>query len=249
MCQNTWSTSGVQLMVGNKTGGGRHAYSAEVEVGDFLLHTDKSFTTNAALPLDQFNKRFSQRSSTILALAHDALTEPPSPAPKYLCRRADRRIHMNSERYNVSTLGQFVGQELGVSDWLTVDQERINEFADCTGDHQWIHVDVERAQRESPLGSTITHGYLTLSLLAAMQMELGIVPEGVTQALNYGLDRVRFMAPVKAGARIRTRVVLMALDPLGKGRLLLKTQNTVEIEGEIKPALIAETLALLLTEG
>ncbi len=83
---------------------------------------------------------------------------------------------MNSERYNVSTLGQFVGQELGVSDWLTVDQERINEFADCTGDHQWIHVDVERAQRESPLGSTITHGYLTLSLLAAMQMELGIVP-------------------------------------------------------------------------
>ena len=85
--------------------------------------------------------------------------------------------------------------------------------------------------------------------LAAMQMELGIVPEGVTQALNYGLDRVRFMAPVKAGARIRTRVVLMAVDPLGKGRLLLKTQNTVEIEGEIKPALIAETLALLLTEG
>jgi len=156
---------------------------------------------------------------------------------------------MSRKQYDVSTLGQFVGQELGVSDWLTVDQERINEFADCTGDHQWIHVDVERAQRESPLGSTIAHGYLTLSLLAAMQMELGIVPEGVTQALNYGLDRVRFMAPVKAGARIRTRVVLMAVDPLGKGRLLLKTQNTVEIEGEIKPALIAETLALLLTEG
>jgi len=82
-----------------------------------------------------------------------------------------------------------------------------------------------------------------------MQMELGIVPEGVTQALNYGLDRVRFMAPVKAGARIRTRVVLLAVEPQGKGRLLLKTQNTVEIEGEIKPALIAETLALLLTEG
>ena len=156
---------------------------------------------------------------------------------------------MNSERYNVSTLGQFVGQELGVSDWLTVDQERINEFADCTGDHQWIHINIERAQRESPLGSTITHGYLTLSLLAAMQMELGIIPEGVTQALNYGLDRVRFMAPVKAGARIRTRVVLVAADPQGKGRLLLKTQNTVEIEGETKPALIAETLALLLTGG
>jgi len=156
---------------------------------------------------------------------------------------------MNRERYDINTLEQFVGQELGVSDWLTVDQERINEFADCTGDHQWIHVDIERAQRESPLGSTIAHGYLTLALLSAMLMELGVVPAGVSRALNYGLDRVRFMAPVKAGARIRTRVVLMALDPLGKGRLLLKTQNTVEIEGEIKPALIAETLALLLTEG
>ena len=156
---------------------------------------------------------------------------------------------MSRERYDVSTLEQFVGQELGVSDWLAVDQERINEFADCTGDHQWIHVDVERAQRESPLGSTIAHGYLTLSLLAAMQIEIGIIPAGVSQALNYGLDRVRFIAPVKAGARIRTRVVLVAVDPQGKGRLLLKTQSTVEIEGETKPALIAETLALLLTEG
>jgi len=156
---------------------------------------------------------------------------------------------MSQMQYDVSTLGQFVGQELGVSDWLTVDQERINEFADCTGDHQWIHVDIERARRESPLGTTIAHGYLTLSLLAAMQLEMGIVPAGVSQALNYGLDRVRFIAPVKAGARIRTRVVLMAVDPQGNGRLLLKTQSTVEIEGETKPALIAETLALLLTEG
>ena len=156
---------------------------------------------------------------------------------------------MSRKRYDVSTLGQFVGQELGVSDWLAVDQERINEFADCTGDHQWIHVDIERAQRESPLGSTIAHGYLTLALLAAVLMELNIVPEGVSQALNYGLDRVRFIAPVKAGARIRNRVVLVAVYPQGKGRLLLKTQNTVEIEGEIKPALIAEALALLLTEG
>ena len=99
---------------------------------------------------------------------------------------------MNRERYDINTLEQFVGQELGVSDWLTVDQERINEFADCTGDHQWIHVDIERAQRESPLGSTIAHGYLTLALLSAMLMELGVVPAGVSRALNYGLDRVRF---------------------------------------------------------
>ena len=156
---------------------------------------------------------------------------------------------MSREQYDVSTLGQFVGQELGVSDWLTVDQERINEFADCTGDHQWIHVDIERAKRESPLGSTIAHGYLTLSLLAAMQMEMGIIPAGVSQALNYGLDRVRFIAPVKAGARIRTRVVLLAVEPQDKGRFLLKFQNTVEIENEKKPALIAETLALLLTRS
>jgi acyl dehydratase len=155
---------------------------------------------------------------------------------------------MSRERYDVSTLEQFVGQELGVSDWLTVDQERINEFADCTDDQQWIHVDVERAKRESPLGSTIAHGYLTLSLLATMLKGLNVVPEGVSHVLNYGLDRVRFIAPVKAGARIRDRVVLMAVEAQGKGRLLLTFQNTVEIEDEKKPAMMAETLALLLTE-
>ena len=154
---------------------------------------------------------------------------------------------MRRERYDVSTIEQFVGQELGVSDWLTVDQERINEFADCTDDQQWIHVDVERTKRESPLGSTIAHGYLTLSLLVTMLNGLNVVPEGVSHVLNYCLDRLRFIAPVKAGARIRDRVVLMAVEAQGKGRLLLTFQNTVEIEDEKKPALMAETLALLLT--
>ncbi len=152
---------------------------------------------------------------------------------------------MSSDRYHVSTLRHFVGQELGVSPWLTVDQRRINEFADCTGDQQWIHVDVERAKQQSPFGSTIAHGYLTLALLAAMQMEMGIVPAGVSQVLNYGLDRVRFIAPVKAGERIRNRVALLAAEPQDKGRFLLTFQNTVEIEGGTKPALIAQTLALL----
>jgi acyl dehydratase len=155
---------------------------------------------------------------------------------------------MSSERYDVSTLEQFVGRELGVSSWLTVDQGRINEFADCTGDRQWIHVDVERAKRESPLGSTIAHGYLTLSLVATMSMEMGLVPTGVSQVLNYGLDRVRFIAPVKAGSRIRNRVMLLAAEPQDKGRFLLIFQNTVEIEGETKPALIAQTLALLIPQ-
>ncbi len=139
-----------------------------------------------------------------------------------------------------------MGQELGVSAWTTIEQERINQFADFTGDHQWIHVDVERARRESPFGSTIAHGYLTLSLAASWQYELGIIPADVSEALNYGLDRVRFLTPVKVGKRIRDRVVLLAAEQQDKGRLLLKTRNTIEIEGETKPALIAETLTLLL---
>ena len=151
--------------------------------------------------------------------------------------------------YSLSTITNFVGQELGVTEWMTIDQERINQYADFTGDRQWIHVDVERARRESPFGSTIAHGFLTLSLAAAWQYELGIIPAGVSEALNYGLERVRFLAPVKVGARIRDRVVLLAAEQQDKGRLLLKTRNTIEIEGETKPALIADALSLLVTEA
>lgn len=151
--------------------------------------------------------------------------------------------------YSLSTITHFVGQELGVTAWMTIDQERINQYADFTGDHQWIHVDVERARRESPNGSTIAHGYLTLSLAAAWQYELGIIPAGVSESLNYGLDRVRFLAPVKVGARIRDRVVLLAVQPKDKSRLLVKTRNTIEIEGETRPAMIADTLSLLLLDA
>src|SRR6516225_10919193 len=112
---------------------------------------------------------------------------------------------MSLENYSVETLGDFVGRELGVSDWATVDQERIDAFAACTGDRQWIHVDVERASRESPFGGPIAHGYLTLSLVAAMVMELGVIPPDAATGLNYGLDKVRFIAPVKAGSRVRAR--------------------------------------------
>ena len=155
---------------------------------------------------------------------------------------------MPGSDYSISTISQYVGQELGVSGWVTIDQQRINHFASFTGDHQWIHVDVERAKRESLFGTTIAHGYLTLSLAAALSMELGIIPEGVSQALNYGLDKVRFLAPVKAGSRVRDRVVLLAVEPQGKGRILLKIRNTMEIEGESKPALIADALSLLVTK-
>src|SRR6266511_995397 len=117
---------------------------------------------------------------------------------------------MSPDGYHLTTIHQFVGRELGVSDWLTIDQARIDQFAACTGDHQWIHVDGERARRESPLGSTIAHGYLILALLPQFQYAIGIVPRGVAQALNYGLDRVRFLVPVKPGARIRNRLELLA---------------------------------------
>ena len=155
---------------------------------------------------------------------------------------------MPSSDYSIGTISQYIGQELGVSEWMTIDQERINQYADFTGDHQWIHVDVERARRESPFGSTIAHGFLTLSLAASWQYEIGIIPAGVSEALNYGLDRVRFLAPVKVGARIRDRVVLLAVQPKDKSRLLVKTRNTIEIEGETRPAMIADTLSLLLLD-
>jgi acyl dehydratase len=149
-------------------------------------------------------------------------------------------------QYSMATVPQFAGHDLGTSAWVTVDQDRIDAFAACTGDRQWIHVDVERARRESPFGGAIAHGYLTLSLVAAMVMELGVITPDAASGLNYGLDKVRFIAPVKAGARVRTRAKLVAVEPQGGGRLLVKLACTLEIEGEAKPALVAELLCLLI---
>jgi acyl dehydratase len=153
---------------------------------------------------------------------------------------------MTIQNYTMTTAQNFVGRELGVTDWVTVDQDRIDQFAACTGDRQWIHVDVERARRESPFGGPIAHGYLSLSLVAAMVMELGVIPPDAATALNYGLDKVRFVAPVKAGARVRLRASLASADPQNGGRMLLKLQSTLEIEGEAKPALVAELLCMLI---
>jgi acyl dehydratase len=153
---------------------------------------------------------------------------------------------MSLDNYSVATIGDFVGREIGVSNWVVIDQARIDAFAECTGDKQWIHVDLERAKRESPFGGTIAHGYLTLSLLAAMSMEVGIVPKDASAGLNYGLDKVRFMTPVKAGASVRNRVTLVSAESKGNGRVLIKTMNELQIDGEDKPALIAETLAMIV---
>jgi len=148
--------------------------------------------------------------------------------------------------YTMKTAPQFVGRELGVSGWVTVSQDRIDAFAACTGDRQWIHVDVERARRESPFGGPVAHGYLILSLVAAMVTELGAIPADAATALNYGLDKVRFIAPVKAGARVRMRASLASAELQDGGRVLLKLQGTLEIEDEAKPALVAELLCMLI---
>ncbi|UIF84663.1 MaoC family dehydratase [Cupriavidus sp. UYPR2.512] len=153
---------------------------------------------------------------------------------------------MAIENYRMATLDAFVGKELGVSEWVEVDQARIDAFAQCTNDNQWIHVDVERASKESPFGGTISHGYLTLSLVAGQLLEMGVIPPDASAAVNYGLEKTRFLAPVKAGSRVRNRVSLLAADNKGGGRVLLRTENTVEIEGEPRPALVAEALALLV---
>jgi acyl dehydratase len=148
--------------------------------------------------------------------------------------------------YNLDTVDKFVGQELGVSDWVTIGQDRINQFADATNDHQWIHVDVERAARESPAKTTIAHGFLTLSALAGMTMQIGMVPDGVSQALNYGIDKARFLAPVRSGKRIRTRAVLTSAQKKAGGKVLLTVSCTVEIDGEDKPAVVADLLSLMI---
>ena len=151
-----------------------------------------------------------------------------------------------SDKIPLARLAERVGSECGVSTWITLDQARIDAFAECTGDRQWIHVDRERAARESPFGGTVAHGFLTLALLAPSALEVLVARVAAAQALNYGLDKVRFVAPVRAGKRVRNRIRIAAVEERGEGRCLLTTENTVEIEGEPKPALVATALVLLL---
>ena len=146
----------------------------------------------------------------------------------------------------LDSMASMVGEKLGTSGWHEVTQDAVNEFANSTGDHQWIHVDVERAKKESPFGGPVAHGYLTLSLIAGLSLDLGIVPKGTAAALNYGLDKVRFLAPVPVGAKVRLHVSLMSFDKKDNGQYLMKAENTIEIQGSDKPALIAETLAILV---
>ena len=143
----------------------------------------------------------------------------------------------------VEELKGLIGQELGVGEWFTVDQGRINQFAEVTGDHQWIHVDVERAQKEMPGGKTIAHGYLVLSLLP-------LLAKGTyrlawpTRTFNYGSDKVRFITPTPAGGRLRLRQTLIAVEDAGTGSHRIVVRATLELEGSERPALVADTIRM-----
>ena len=137
-----------------------------------------------------------------------------------------------------------IGEEVGVSSWLTIDQARIDAFADSTEDHQFIHVDPQAAAAAG-FGGTIAHGFLSLSLLSRMAAEAMLIPDGVKMALNYGFDRVRFLAPVRSGRRVRGRFTLDSIEEKAPGQYLMRHLVTVEIEGEDKPALAATWLGLI----
>jgi acyl dehydratase len=137
-----------------------------------------------------------------------------------------------------------VGKEVGVSGWLTIDQPRIDVFADATEDRQFIHVDGDAAA-QTPFGGTVAHGFLSLSMLSRMAAEVMLVPDSLKMAVNYGLDRVRFIAPVRSGKRIRGRFVLDSVEEKTPGQILMRHTVTVEIEGEERPALTAQWLGLL----
>jgi acyl dehydratase len=146
---------------------------------------------------------------------------------------------------SLSAYQAMVGKEVGVSSWHLVDQTRINGFADVIEDYQFIHIDPERAKRETPFGSTVAHGFLTMSLLSIMSYEVMPVIEGTTMGVNYGFDKLRFISPVRAGSRVRGRFVLAEAKLRKEKELQSRTNVTIEIEGEEKPALVADWLGLI----
>ena len=140
----------------------------------------------------------------------------------------------------------LIGQEIGVSDWFPIDQSRIDAFADATLDHQFIHVDPEKA-KQTPFGTTIAHGFLTLSLLPHLVTGIGIGVQGAVMGLNYGFDKIRFLAPVKVGSRVRARARLADFQQKSPGQYLISQEITVEIENEPRPALVAVWLTMVMT--
>ena len=144
-----------------------------------------------------------------------------------------------------SELPGLAGTELEPSPWLEITQERVNQFADATNDHQFIHVDPEQAAK-TPFGGPIAHGFLSLSLLSHMNEQVAVFPDNMVMGINYGSDKVRYLAPVRVGKRIRSRQKIVDIQEKNPGQWLMKTSVSVEIEGETTPALIAELLTLLI---
>lgn len=159
---------------------------------------------------------------------------------------SDPTQHPDSTRFlSLEEAQQLVGQEVGLTPWLEITQARIDQFADATGDHQFIHVDPARARAETPFGGTIAHGFLTLSLLSCLGNQTGTVRvRDCRMVINYGLDTVRFLNPVRCGVRIRARYTLLNVTEKSPGQYLIKHRAVVEIEGEEKPAMIADTLGM-----
>ena len=143
------------------------------------------------------------------------------------------------------TLIDYVGKEIGSSEWFEIDQKRINQFADATLDHQFIHIDAEKATLL--FGSTIAHGFLSLSLIPHLTAQTVLAPENLKHVFNYGLDKVRFINPVNVGSKVRTHSKVISVDDKGEGRYLIKTEITMEIKGIEKPAFVAESLSMFIT--
>ena len=138
----------------------------------------------------------------------------------------------------------YIGKEIGLSEWIEITQERINAFAECTEDRQWIHTDPELA-KNGPYGKTVAHGYLVMSLLPFFNYQNRVFPAGAKMALNYGLNRLRFMSPVPVGSKLRNHCVLKGVVDKGPGKILVTFENTIEIDGQQKPAAVAESLAMV----
>jgi acyl dehydratase len=147
----------------------------------------------------------------------------------------------------VEKLEDHVDQQLGTSGWVVIDQDRINSFADVTLDHQFIHIDTEKA-KATPFGTTIAHGYLSLSLVSHFLSECGIMPQGTVMAINYGSDKVRFLQPVAVDSKVRGHGKLLEVSEKSPGQYLVKIGVSVEIEGQEKPALVAEVLTMFIVQ-
>ena len=137
----------------------------------------------------------------------------------------------------------LIGEDNGTTDWVVIDQDKINGFADVTGDHQWIHVDIEKA-KQGPFGGPIAHGFLTLSLLPVFSYAGKYAIEGATMVINYGLNKVRFISPVPVGSRVRSKMVITAIEEKKPNQILVTNTHTIEIEGQEKPACVAEALGM-----